>query len=79
MWVKIYQYLSTVSGGDMNCKVFINSFKDCAECGKSFSTFLYDRQNYVYKTKEKDGIKYFCSYPCYRQHTLKKEGNERTR
>ena len=62
----------------MRSDVFVNSFKECESCGKKFSIFLYDKQRYVYKVKEKTGkTKYFCSYPCYRKYMTKTKGNER--
>lgn len=45
----------------------------CKCCGKKFSLFFYDRQNYVYKLRRYDKTTYFCSYPCYRKEKIKIE------
>lgn len=50
---------------------FMNSFRECPECGKEFSLFLYDTKNYVYKVVDNKHVKYLCSYPCYKKYRSK--------
>lgn len=56
---------------------FMNSFRECPECGKQFSLFLYDTQHYVYKVVDDNHTKYLCSYPCYRKYKAKIQSKER--
>lgn len=46
---------------------YFDTYKVCSCCKKTFSMYQYNTKDYVYKTREKTVIHWFCSYPCYRK------------